>query len=91
MTLGTGYDQMCWIGIRYLDFKLFSHRKFKESDKYFYTSSRTKLEFQNWGRNQPRKHKTTQISKTRGCVVSFNGQWYNDDCEQKYSFICEFV
>ena len=84
--------QICWIGIRLVGAPI--SRKHKSrwpknindiSDQYFYTSTRTKLEFQNWGRNQPRK-----ITE-RGCVVSYNGQWFNDDCEQTYSFICEFV
>ena len=69
-----------WIGIKY--FKEFGERR---SDHFAYTSSKTELELQNWGRNQPSN------GARKDCVCWLDGKWHNDHCNRKHSFICEFV
>ena len=63
-----------WIGIR------------RKGGRWIYTSSETKLKFQNWHRKQPAK-------KGRDCVYLYNGtgKWIDLPCWVKKYFICEFV
>ena len=49
-----------------------------------YTSSATKLVFENWAPGEPN-------NGAHDCVHLFNAQWYNYDCNYKAFFICQFV
>ena len=69
-------SQWIWIGINGI------------RGPWVYTSSQTKLAFENWGKGQPksRVHKLN----TKSCVSFFYGGWYNQPCASKFHFICEF-
>ena len=60
-------------------------RRGVRSDKFVYTTSGSELEFQNWGPNQPNN------DAIHNCVMLYKGQWYDNHCPRKTSFICEFV
>ena len=75
-----------WIGIKLFavwvkDLKRARERK---GDHFVSTSSETRLDFHNFGRNQPSN------GAGKDCVRSLNGQWHNDHCNRKHTFICEF-
>ena len=54
---------------------------------WVYTSSQTKLVFENWAKGQPcckvRAHNCA------GAKISYGG-WYDRPCKNKFNFICEF-
>ena len=64
-----------WIGIK------------RKRGHWIYTSSGTKLKFQNWLKKQPRGNERNR------CVYSYSrtGQWVQFSCSWKTFFICEFV
>ena len=70
-----GGKKHAWIGIN------------KKRGPWVYTSSGTKLEFENWHPGRPTKQKAYD------CVFSHNGngKWVDYDCNSKHYFICEFV
>ena len=53
---------------------------------WVYTSSQTKLVFENWYPDQP-------DNEAQDCVhfISSHGKWGDDFCYQKNHYICEFV
>jgi len=51
-----------------------------------YTSSQTKLVFENWNKGQP----NSKALNVRKCVSFYYGKWYNQPCGSKFHFICEF-
>mgnify|MGYP002046479932 CR=1 FL=1 len=70
------------------------------SDEFVYTSSRTKLEFQNWNHEFGEPHKSNCkgiCSSWSWCVVSLNAgiggelKWAMLNCNVPKSYICEFV
>ena len=77
-----------WIGV-----KCPRNVKVCKGDSWVYTSTGTELEFQNWTPGQP---KFTLIKGQRSlpyCVLWIlkTGKWYNQSCQLRRSFICEFV
>ena len=70
--------EMVWIGIN------------AKRGPWVYTSSRTKLKFENWGKGQP--NNDAHGTHAHDCV-NFNviyGQWTDFHCGSKFYFICEF-
>ena len=70
-----GRKRRPWIGIK------------RKGDHWIYSSSGTKLKFQNWvsRRGKP--------AKRRNCVQSYlnTGEWVDYFCAERNFFICEFV
>ena len=66
-----------WIGINRKQFT------------WFFTSSGTKLEFQNWYPGHPAPGYT--LTPHHNCVSWYeNGKWYDLSCDHYFHFICEF-
>ena len=55
---------------------------------WFYTSSGTELEFQNWYPGQPN---TDSHDCVYWCTSCLGGTWADTHCNQQRFFICEFV
>ena len=57
---------------------------------WVYTSSQTKLVFENWAKGQPcckvRAHNCASFTS----ILETQGGWYDKPCNSKFHFICEF-